>query len=46
MIFDDGGDVIIYIIFGVEVEKDIFVFDNLGNEEEEVFFVIIKKCLE
>lgn len=44
MILDDGGDVMFFIFLGVEVEKNFDLFFNLFNEEEEVFYVMIKRC--
>ncbi|MGL4240981.1 MAG: adenosylhomocysteinase [Beijerinckiaceae bacterium] len=47
MILDDGGDLTMLIILGAEAEAGNTEFlDKPGNEEEEIFFALIKKILK
>jgi adenosylhomocysteinase len=47
MILDDGGDLTMLIILGAEAEAGKKAFlDKPGNEEEEVFFALIKRILK
>jgi adenosylhomocysteinase len=47
MILDDGGDLTMLIILGAEAEAGKTAFlDKPGNEEEEVFFALIKRILK
>ena len=47
MILDDGGDLTMLIILGAEAEAGKTEFlDKPGNEEEEIFFALIKKILK
>lgn len=44
MILDDGGDLTMLIILGAEAEAGKTAFlDKPGNEEEEIFFALIKR---
>jgi len=45
MILDDGGDATMLVLHGAKAEKDPSVLENPGNEEEEVFFALIKRRL-
>jgi adenosylhomocysteinase len=46
MILDDGGDLTMLIILGAEAEAGKTAFlDKPGNEEEEIFFALIKREL-
>jgi adenosylhomocysteinase len=46
MILDDGGDATMLVHHGLRAEKgDTKFLDNPGNEEEEVFFALIKRTL-
>ena len=45
LILDDGGDATMMVILGAQAETDPSVLDNPSNEEEEAFFVTIKKRL-
>jgi adenosylhomocysteinase len=47
MILDDGGDATMLVHHGVRAERgDTAFLDNPGNEEEEVFFALIKRTLK
>jgi adenosylhomocysteinase len=47
MILDDGGDATMFVHQGVRAEKGDTVFlDQHNNEEEEVFFALIKRLLK
>jgi len=46
MILDDGGDATMLVHAGLRAEKgDTAFLDNATNEEEEVFFALIKRTL-
>ncbi len=47
MILDDGGDATMLVHHGLRAEKgDVAFLDKAENEEEEVFFALIKKILK
>ena len=47
MILDDGGDATMLVHHGLRAEKgDTTFLDKAGNEEEEVFFTLIKRTLK
>ncbi|MBL0929773.1 MAG: adenosylhomocysteinase [Alphaproteobacteria bacterium] len=46
MILDDGGDATLLIHLGIKAEKDLKVVSNPTNEEEEIFFALIKRLLK
>ncbi|HXR95735.1 MAG TPA: adenosylhomocysteinase [Rhizomicrobium sp.] len=47
MILDDGGDATMLVHAGLRAEKgDAAFLDKPGNEEEEVFFALIKRILK
>jgi adenosylhomocysteinase len=47
MILDDGGDATMLVHHGLRAEQgDTAFLDRPGNEEEEVFFALIKDCLK
>ena len=47
MILDDGGDATMLVHSGLRAEKgDTGFLDKPGNEEEEVFFALIKRTLK
>src|SRR5512146_2200376 len=47
MILDDGGDATMLVHHGLRAEKgDTKFLDEPGNEEEEVFFALIKRLLK
>src|ERR1700752_926006 len=47
MILDDGGDATMLVHSGMRAEKgDTAFLDKPGNEEEEVFFALIKRTLK
>ncbi len=47
MILDDGGDATMLVHHGLRAEKgDVAFLDKASNEEEEVFFALIKTCLK
>ncbi|MCA3563802.1 MAG: adenosylhomocysteinase [Methylocystis sp.] len=47
MILDDGGDLTMLIILGAEAEAGKTAFlDKPGNEEETIFFALIKRILK
>ena len=47
MILDDGGDATLLVHLGVRAEKgDTAFLDKAENEEEEVFFALIKRTLK
>ncbi len=46
MLLDDGGDMTLLVHYGLRAEKgDVAFLDKATNEEETVFFALIKKCL-
>src|SRR6188472_2343681 len=46
MILDDGGDATMLVHYGLRAEKgDTKFLDGASNEEEEVFFALIKRTL-
>ena len=47
MILDDGGDATMLVHHGLRAEKgDTKFLDKPGNEEEEIFFALIKRTLK
>ena len=47
MILDDGGDATMLVHHGLRAEKgDTNFLDKPGNEEEEIFFALIKRTLK
>ena len=47
VLLDDGGDMTLLVHYGLRAEQgDIAFLDKATNEEEEVFFALIKKCLQ
>src|SRR5579883_853234 len=47
MILDDGGDATMLVHAGLRAEKgDTAFLDTAGNEEEEVFYALIKRLLK
>jgi adenosylhomocysteinase len=47
LILDDGGDATMLVHHGLRAEKgDSAFLDKAGNEEEEVFFALIKRTLK
>ncbi len=47
MLLDDGGDMTLLVHYGLRAEKgDTAFLDKPTNEEEEVFFALIKDCLK
>ncbi len=47
MILDDGGDATMFVHQGVRAEHgDVVFLDQHNNEEEEVFFALIKRMLK
>jgi adenosylhomocysteinase len=47
LILDDGGDATMLVHHGLRAEKgDTAFLDKAGNEEEEVFFALIKRTLK
>jgi len=47
MILDDGGDMTLLVHYGVRAEQgDTGFLEKPGNEEEEVFFALVKDCLK
>jgi adenosylhomocysteinase len=46
MLLDDGGDMTLLVHYGLRAEQgDVAFMDRATNEEETVFFALIKKCL-
>jgi len=46
MLLDDGGDMTLLVHYGLRAEQgDVAFLDKPGNDEETVFFALIKKCL-
>jgi len=46
MLLDDGGDMTLLVHYGLRAEKgDVAFLDKPTNEEEEVFFALIKRTL-
>lgn len=46
VLLDDGGDMTLLVHYGLRAEQgDTAFLDKATNEEEEVFFALIKKCL-
>ncbi len=46
MLLDDGGDMTLLVHYGLRAEQgDVAFLEKAGNEEETVFFALIKKCL-
>jgi len=46
MILDDGGDATLFVHYGLRAEQgDTGFLDNFENEEEEVFFALIRRTL-
>ncbi|MFL1462410.1 adenosylhomocysteinase [Roseococcus sp. DSY-14] len=46
MLLDDGGDMTLLVHYGLRAEQgDVAFLDKASNEEETVFFALIKKCL-
>eukprot|EP01031_Cornospumella_fuschlensis_P050669 gene50669-61976_t len=46
MLLDDGGDMTLLVHYGLKAEQgDVAFLDKATNEEETVFFALIKKCL-
>ena len=46
MLLDDGGDMTLLVHYGLRAEKgDVAFLDRATNEEEEVFFALIKRTL-
>jgi adenosylhomocysteinase len=47
VLLDDGGDMTLLVHYGLRAEQgDTAFLDKATNEEEEVFFALIKKCLQ
>jgi adenosylhomocysteinase len=46
MLLDDGGDMTLLVHYGLKAEQgDVAFLEKPTNEEEEVFYALIKKCL-
>jgi adenosylhomocysteinase len=46
MLLDDGGDMTLLVHYGLRAEQgDLAFLEKANNEEETVFFALIKKCL-
>ena len=46
VLLDDGGDMTLLVHYGLRAEQgDTAFLEKATNEEEEVFFALIKKCL-
>jgi len=46
MLLDDGGDMTLLVHYGLKAEQgDVAFLEKASNEEETVFFALIKKCL-
>ena len=46
MLLDDGGDMTLLVHYGLRAEQgDTAFLDKASNEEETVFFALIRKCL-
>jgi len=47
VLLDDGGDMTLLVHYGLRAEQgDTAFLDKATNEEEEVFFALIKSCLK
>ena len=47
LLLDDGGDMTLLVHYGLRAEQgDTAFLDKATNEEEEVFFALIKNCLK
>lgn len=47
VLLDDGGDMTLLVHYGLRAEQgDTAFLDKASNEEEEVFFALIKDCLK
>jgi adenosylhomocysteinase len=47
VLLDDGGDMTLLVHYGLRAEQgDTAFLEKATNEEEEVFFALIKKCLK
>jgi adenosylhomocysteinase len=47
VLLDDGGDMTLLVHYGLRAEQgDTAFLDKATNEEEEVFFALIKNCLK
>ena len=47
VLLDDGGDMTVLVHYGLRAEQgDVAFLEKPTNEEEEVFFALIKKCLK
>jgi adenosylhomocysteinase len=47
VLLDDGGDMTLLVHYGLRAEQgDVAFLEKPTNEEEEVFFALIKKCLK
>jgi adenosylhomocysteinase len=47
VLLDDGGDMTLLVHYGLRAEQgDTAFLEKPTNEEEEVFFALIKKCLQ
>jgi len=47
VLLDDGGDMTLLVHYGLRAEQgDTAFLDKATNEEEEVFFALIKTCLQ
>lgn len=47
VLLDDGGDMTLLVHYGLRAEQgDTAFLDKATNEEEEVFFALIKKCVK
>ncbi|MBC7432843.1 MAG: adenosylhomocysteinase, partial [Rubritepida sp.] len=46
MLLDDGGDMTLLVHYGLRAEQgDVAFLEKASNDEETVFFALIKKCL-
>ncbi|WP_424814253.1 adenosylhomocysteinase [Roseococcus sp. YIM B11640] len=46
LLLDDGGDMTLLVHYGLRAEQgDVAFLEKASNEEETVFFALIKKCL-
>jgi adenosylhomocysteinase len=47
LLLDDGGDMTVFVHHGLRAERgDAAFLDKPGNEEEEVFFALVKQCVK
>ncbi|MBX9593669.1 MAG: adenosylhomocysteinase [Roseomonas sp.] len=47
VLLDDGGDMTLLVHYGLRAEQgDVAFLEKPTNEEEEVFYALIKKCLK